>query len=140
MRWYWILIGFTLFALTAASPKALLAVQHLMPTTGSAAMPIILLSLAVLSAFAALVLSSRNFGLLALAFGLGITWMQQGYLHSLTRLADAAPHADLQLSLTLSNVLHGAGNTMQNEGPWLLPLTLCALLMAGVLMLGPKVE
>lgn len=141
MRWYWILLVFTLFALTAASPEAQVGVRHLVPHIGIAAMPIILLGLAALSGLAALVLSSRNFGLLALAFGLAATWLQQSYLLSFAGLGAAVSHAaELQASLILSNVLHGAGSAMQNDTPWLLPLALCAVLLAGVLTMGTKVE
>jgi hypothetical protein len=137
MRWYWILLVLTLFVLAAVSPDALRTLQHLVPASAAAAVPFVLLSLAFLSAFAALVLSSRNFGLLALVFGLGVTYMQQGYLHALSRYAGAG---NLELSLTLSNILHGATNGMPNDTSWLLPLTLCALLLAGVLIAGPRVE
>jgi hypothetical protein len=87
------------------------------------------------------VLSSHNFGLLALLTGFGVTYLQQGYLQSLIRYAAAAPGGgNFEFSLTLSNILHGATSGMPNDTPWLLPLTLCALLLAGVLIVGPKVE
>lgn len=141
MRWYWMLLIVTLFALTSVSPAALPSLQHLLPGSAGAAIPAVLVSLAILSAFAGLVLGSRNFGLMALVFGLGVTYLQQGYLHALTRYIGALPGAgDLQLSLTVSNVLHGATGGGANEAAWLLPLTLCALLLAGVLIAGPKVE
>ncbi len=141
MRWYWILLVFTLFVLAAVSPDALRSLQHLMPNSVSSAVPFVLLSLGILSAFAALVLSSRNFGIMALVFGVGVTCVQQGYLHALSRYVDAVPGAGrFELSLTLSNILHGAAGGAPNEGSWLLPLALCALLLAGVLLAGPKVE
>jgi hypothetical protein len=141
MRLYWILFAFTLFVLAAVSPDALRSLQHLLPSSAAAAMPIVLLSMAILSAFAALVLSSRNFGLVALVFGLGVTYMQQGYLRALAGYAGTAPGGGkLELSLTLSNILHGATGAMSGNMPWLLPLTLCSLLLAAVLIVGPKVE
>ena len=141
MRWYWILLVFTLFFLASVSPAALRSLQHVAPSSAGAAIPFVLLSLAILSAFAALVLGSRNFGIMALVFGLGVTYMQQGYLHTMARYAGAMPGArNLQLSLTVTNILHGATGGMANDASWLLPLTLCALLLAGVLIAGPKVE
>ncbi len=141
MRWYWILLMFTLFVLTSVSPAVLPKVQHLLPGSAGAAIPALLLSLAILSAFAGLVLGSRNFGVMALLFGLGVTYIQQEYLHALARYIGAmAGPGNLELNLTVSNILHGAPGRMVNDASWLLPLTLCALLLAAVLIVGPKVE
>ncbi|MFN8465963.1 MAG: hypothetical protein U0X20_10445 [Caldilineaceae bacterium] len=141
MRWYWILVALTLLVLASVSPATLRGLLQPMPSSAGTAIPIVLLSLAVLSAFAALVLSSRSFGMMALVLGLGVTYMQQEYLHALARYARAMPGSEnLELSLTMSNILHGTTGGIANDAPWLLPLTLCALLLAGVLIAGPKVE
>jgi hypothetical protein len=129
----------------ATSSEAQTAVRQLFPIVKMPAFPLLLVLLATMCAFTALVLSSRSFALLALAAGLGSFWLEPGFWRPLTRWVYRLPeNSGLSFDRMLEGVLHGSnsalGLPLSGELFWLLPLAGCALLLAGVLTMGTKVE
>jgi hypothetical protein len=139
MRWTWMLLMLALAGVAFSSSEALAAVRHLFPPDIRPFAPMLLLGLSMLAGFSALVLSSRGFGLLALASGAGALWLQTPSFLALDRLAVRMPGlGSVDLARTVAP-LFGGGHPL-HDTVWLGALALCALFMAGVLTLGPKVE
>jgi hypothetical protein len=141
MRWYWMLLLMALTALAVTSSDAEKMVRTLIPGTGMAAAALVLLALAVLCAFTALVIGSRTFGWLALASVMGAVWLQPvawaPFWRSLDRWTSGQ---EVSIDHMVSQMLRSGGHLMPGELQWLVPLAFCALLMVGALTMGPKTE
>jgi Flp pilus assembly protein TadB len=141
MRWYWMLLMIALTVMVVTSRETQMAIRHLVPGSSMAALPLLLLALAVMAALSSLVLNSRSFGLLALAAGLCSLSLQPGLWRPLERLTAGLPAAaDISVGRLLAGMAGTAPQARPGDMPWLLPLALCALLMVGVLTLGTRAE
>jgi hypothetical protein len=141
MRWYWLLVLLVVAALVATSGGALSAVRRVLPEAGMAPMILWLPFLAAALALTKLFLGTRTVVFLALAAGAGWFLLMPAYTAPLwgtvtSWLASSTLHVD---GLT-STVLHNGVSALPVEFTWLLPLALCAMLVAGILAKGVKVE
>jgi hypothetical protein len=141
MRWTWMLLTVALAGVAFSSPEARAAVRHLFPPDIRPFAPLLLLGLAMLAGFTALVLSSRGFGLLALGSGVGALWLQSPSSLAFEGLAVRLPGlGSLDIAHAVAPLLSGTSANLPGDTAWLGALALCALFMAGVLTLGTKVE
>jgi hypothetical protein len=141
MRWYWMLLLMAVTAMIATSPDAEKMVRTLVPSTSIPAAALILLALAVLCAFTALIIGSRTFGWLALVSVMGAVWLQPIYWVPFWRSLDRwTSGQSVSVDRMLAQLLHSGGHLSPGELQWLAPLAFCALLMVGALTLGTKTE
>jgi hypothetical protein len=141
MRWYWMLLLSAIAATIISSEEAQFALRRIVPGLDTPTFAILLIILAIMGAFTALVTSSRGFALLALAAGVASVSLEPGFWRPLTGWAYRLPHtAGLQFDRIVAEILRGASQPLAGDMSWLLPLVVCGLLMAGVLTMGTKVE
>jgi hypothetical protein len=141
MRWYWMLLILAVAGLTFSSQEALATARHLIPSAVRPAAPSVLLILAVMAAFTALVLTSRGFGILALVCGVGALWLQNGAWLALEREASRLPLlGTLEVERATAALLRGSHWSFSGDMTWIAALGVVGLLMASLLTLGAKVE
>jgi hypothetical protein len=130
-----------IIATIGSSDEAQFALRRLLPGFGTSTFVVLLVILAIMAAFTALVTSSRGFALVALMAGLASASLEPGFWRPLTGWAYRLPHtAGLQFDRIVADLQRGSAQPLTGDMPWLLPLVVCGLLMAGVLTMGTKVE
>ena len=130
MRWYWLLLLLVLTGLSSRPVAAEGIVRHVLPVGAMHSASLLLILLAALALFAALVLSSRRFAVLALLAGAGVFWLQPGYWNAVVRNFDRF----------VSGAQYGANLALPIELQWLVALGLATLLLTSALAMHTKVE